>query len=234
MKQLDKDVDRIGRAGQAAWKRLQKCKSWSDWMAVGEALLAGRTLAMQKAETNRPEGKGYNQVFSQWLAHYGLSEIDKSARAKLLYVMEHRADIEDFRAGLPLNVRMELSHPTSVLRRWQVLNRVTKPKRLRPNYAGASKQITELEAAREVAKPTTLAGARELYQSHLRALPFPQWKAELDALAEEYMTAIMRPRGGRRTGDRAVGGVQRGDAQKFGQVFSVLVKEGHKIWKGLG
>ena len=31
-------------------------------MAVGEALLAGRTIAMQAAETNRPEGKAYNQI----------------------------------------------------------------------------------------------------------------------------------------------------------------------------
>ena len=129
MTQLEKDVDRIGRAGQAAWKRLQKCKSWSDWMAVGEALLTGRTIAMQAAETNRPEGKAYNQIFSQWLARYGLSEIDKSARAKLLYIMEHRGDVEDFRAGLPMNVRMELNHPVSVLRRWQAATKVTKPKR---------------------------------------------------------------------------------------------------------
>jgi len=193
MTQLEKDVDRIGRAGQAAWKRLQKCKSWSDWMAVGEALLTGRTIAMQAAETNRPEGKAYNQIFSQWLARYGLSEIDKSARAKLLYIMEHRGDVEDFRAGLPMNVRMELNHPTSVLSRWQTAIKVTKPKPPKPNYVGENEalaeQIRELEAARETAKPITLAGARELYLSHATRLTLQEWKSELDTLEEAYMAA---------------------------------------------
>ena len=176
MTQLDKDVDRIGRAGQAAWKRLQKCKSWSDWMAVGEALLAGRTVAMQAAETNRPEGKAYNQIFSQWIARYGLSEIDKSARAKLLYVMEHRGEIEDFRAHLPINVRMELNHPVSVLRRWQAATKVSKPKPPRGPDQLESREayIAELEATRETAKPITLAGAREMYLHRLRRLPVSQ------------------------------------------------------------
>ena len=189
MTQLDKDVDRIGRAGQAAWKRLQKCKSWSDWMAVGEALLTGRTIAMQAAETNRPEGKAYNQIFSQWLARYGLSEIDKSARAKLLHIMEHRGEIEDFRAGLPMNVRMELNHPTSVLRRFQALNRVTKPKAPKERDKSESREayIQELEAARETPRPLAPAALREAYRAYLRALPITQWEAELDALEEEFL-----------------------------------------------
>src|SRR5262245_51966357 len=128
MTQFDKDVDRVGRAGQAAWKRLKKCKTWADWMAVGEALATGRTIAMKAAETNRPEGKAYNQIFSQWLIRYGLNEIDKSARAKLLYVMEHRGEIEDFRAALPTSIRLELNHPVSVLRRYQAQTRVPKRK----------------------------------------------------------------------------------------------------------
>ena len=191
MTQLEKDVDRIGRAGQAAWKRLQTCKSWSDWMAVGEALLAGRTLAMKAAETNRPEGKAYNQIFSQWLAHYRLNEIDKSARAKLLFVMEHRGEIEDFRAGLPINVRMELNHPVSVLRRWQAETRGKKPKAPRePDQSESmAAHVAELEAARDTPRPLAPAALREAYRAYLRALPLPQWEAELDALEEEYLAA---------------------------------------------
>jgi hypothetical protein len=160
-------------------------------MAVGEALLAGRTLAMKAAETNRPEGKAYNQIFSQWLTRYGLSEIDKSARAKLLYVMEHRGEIEDFRAGLPINMRMELNHPVSVLRRWQAATKATKPKRPKePDQSESMKEhIHELEAARETPRPLAPAALREAYRAYLRALPLPQWEAELDALEEEYLAA---------------------------------------------
>jgi hypothetical protein len=189
MTQLDKDVDRIGRAGQAAWKRLKKGATWTDWMQVGEALMAGRTLAMNAAQTNRPEGKGYNQLFSQWLIRYGLSEIDKSARAKIFIVMAHRGEIEDFRSGLPSNLRLELNHPVTVLRRWQAATKITKPKRPKPDYAGENEalaeHVRELEAARETAKSITLAAARELYLSHLRRLPLDHRKAELEALGQE-------------------------------------------------
>ena len=88
---------------------------------------------------------------------------------------------------------MELNHPTSVLRRWQAAIKVTKPKPPKPNYVGENEalaeQIRELEAARETAKPITLAGARELYLSHATRLTLQEWKSELDTLEEAYMAA---------------------------------------------
>ena len=59
------EQDRIVRQGTAAWKRLKKDKSWTDWLAVGEALQVGRELAMYQAGTNEPSGKGYSQEFSR-------------------------------------------------------------------------------------------------------------------------------------------------------------------------
>ena len=50
--------------------------------------------------------------------------------------------------------------------------------------------IAELEAARESPKPSTLAGARELYLSHLRHLPIRQRKAELETLGQEAFAAV--------------------------------------------
>ena len=51
--------DRVSRLGSEAWKRLKKCKDYNDWLKVGEALLVGREWAMDQAQTNKPEGKGY-------------------------------------------------------------------------------------------------------------------------------------------------------------------------------
>jgi hypothetical protein len=191
MTQLEKDADRIGRAGQAAWKRLKTCKSWGDWMAVGEALVAGRTIAMTGAKTNRPEGRAYTELFSQYLKRYGLTEIDKSARSKIFFVMNHRGEIEDFRTALPMNQRLELNHPVTVLRKWQAATRIAKPKKAPAPDESASQaaHIAELEAARETAKPITLAGARELYKSHLRSMPVHEWKAELELLEAEMLAA---------------------------------------------
>ena len=83
---------------------------------MGEALSEGRRFCMLKTGTNRPEGKAYNQLFSEYLVHYKLNDIDKSARAKLLKVMEHRSEIEAFRATLTQPERMEINHPTVMLR----------------------------------------------------------------------------------------------------------------------
>jgi hypothetical protein len=185
------DVDRIGELGRAAWKRLKKNKTWDDWMAVGEALLCGRHVAMQAAETNRPEGKAYNQYFSQYLTRYGLAEIDKSARAKLLFVMENRGAIEDFRNALPLNIRQEVHHPVTMLRRWQAATRVSKPKKAKVQDESESQAayIQELEAARDMPKPLTLSGAREAYLFHLRQLPAEERMAELKQLGLEVFGA---------------------------------------------
>jgi hypothetical protein len=105
--------------------------------------------------------------------------------------MQHRGEIEDFRAGLPINVRMELNHLVSVLRRWQAATKVTKPKRPKdPDQSESMKaHIHELEAARETPRPLARAALREAYRAYLRALPLTQWRAEIDSLEEEYLAA---------------------------------------------
>jgi hypothetical protein len=149
---------------------------------------------MNAAQTNRPEGRAYTETFSEWLRLYKLDTIDKSARHKIFYVMAHRPAIETWRAThLTQLQRLELNHPVTVLRKWQKETKATKPKPLRPNYVGENEalaeQIRELEAARESAKPITLAAARELYLSHVTRLTLSEWKSELDALEEAYMVA---------------------------------------------
>jgi hypothetical protein len=75
--------DRVVRQGRAAWARLKKDKSWTDWLAVGEALLIGRDIAMYEAGTNQPAGKGYSTAFSAWLVENKMDDMDPSDRAKL-------------------------------------------------------------------------------------------------------------------------------------------------------
>jgi hypothetical protein len=123
--------DQVVLAGIAAWSRLKQCKTWRDWLVVGEALLVGRTEAMRSAHTNVPEGSRYNREFGDWLVRTPLGEIDKSTRKRLLDCMARRADIEAWRATLPLSLRLDLNHPHAVLRRWQATqkprNAVKKP-----------------------------------------------------------------------------------------------------------
>ena len=118
------EQDRIVRQGTAAWKRLKKDKSWTDWLAVGEALQVGRELAMYQAGTNEPSGKGYSQAFSRWLVANKLDDMDKSDRAKLFKVMDNLAAIEQWRAKLTLSERLKLNHPVTVLRNYQEWTRL--------------------------------------------------------------------------------------------------------------
>jgi hypothetical protein len=111
--------DRIVRQGVAAWVRLKKDKNWHDWLAVGDALLIGRGLAMYQAGTNRPSGKGYSQEFGRWLSKNKLDDMDKSDRAKLFKVMDNLAAIEQWRATLTLTERLKLNHPVTVLRNYE-------------------------------------------------------------------------------------------------------------------
>jgi hypothetical protein len=123
--------DQVVLAGIAAWSRLKQCKTWRDWLVVGEALLVGRTEAMRSAHTNVPEGSRYNREFGDWLVRTPLGEIDKSTRKRLLDCMARGAGIEAWRATLPLSLRLDLNHPHAVLRRWQATqkprNAVKKP-----------------------------------------------------------------------------------------------------------
>jgi hypothetical protein len=126
--------DQVVLAGIAAWSRLKQCKTWRDWLVVGEALLVGRTEAMRSAHTNVPEGSRYNREFGDWLVRTPLGEIDKSTRKRLLDCMARGAGIEAWRATLPLSLRLDLNHPHAVLRRWQATQ---KPRNAvkKPSYA---------------------------------------------------------------------------------------------------
>jgi hypothetical protein len=143
------EQDRIVRQGRAAWARLKKDKSWTDWLAVGEALLVGRELAMYEAGTNSPSGKGYAQEFSRWLAANKLDDMDKSDRSKLFTVMENLSAIEAWRATLTRSERLKLNHPTTVLRNWQRATVVPEAKPDKPSKNDALRGLDEeLHAAR--------------------------------------------------------------------------------------
>jgi hypothetical protein len=169
--------DRVARNGTAAWKRLKTGKSWTDWIQVGEAVLIGREWAMSQAGTNKPEGKGYNTVFSEWLAKYKLDDMHNSDRSRLFSVMDNLPMIEEWRRTLTLTERMKLNHPNAVLRKWKSFIEPDKPKSgmptlrdsvvdlseeneaLRVELASSKAHVAELEAARD-GTPASSSGSK--------------------------------------------------------------------------
>ncbi|MCL2429912.1 MAG: hypothetical protein FWD12_11825 [Alphaproteobacteria bacterium] len=166
---MPSDLERIVKAGQAAWKRLKSEKSWNDWMAVGEALMVGREEAMDDAgiplKSNRPpQGRVYNTAFGEWLRKNKLDDMDKGDRSRLFEVMENRGAVEEWRKTLSPAERVKLNHPSTVLRNWKAadaLPKTPKPKpekeidraydevrRLQEELDRKNHHIEELEAAR--------------------------------------------------------------------------------------
>jgi hypothetical protein len=144
------------KRGQEAWQRhVYKGKAtWSDWIAIGEALLVGRQDAMAAAETNHPIGSRYDSEFGSWLTRHHFDAIDAGDRTCLIKVMDNLPAIEAWRATLTLTARLQLNHPSNILRKWKSGTEAKESKRtLRDSVVNLSDdnlakdcRIAELEA----------------------------------------------------------------------------------------
>jgi hypothetical protein len=107
--------------GREAWGRLRERDraTWSDWLAVGEALILGRTSAMQTAKTNKPLGSKYNRLVGAWLRANGFDGITNQERYRAILCAEHKTEIEAWRATLDEAKRRKLSHPGAVWSHWR-------------------------------------------------------------------------------------------------------------------
>jgi hypothetical protein len=93
----DRDHKTMLRAGQA-WseiKRFQK-NMFTKWTRdIGPALEAARTEAMTISNSNQPRGRGYAEAMSALLKEYKLDDINETARAHALKVMENLEDVQE-------------------------------------------------------------------------------------------------------------------------------------------
>jgi hypothetical protein len=117
---FSKDTQTVIERGQAAWQRLlsKEQETWSDWLVIGEAIEEATTAMMRGLGLNRPEGKRWADNFGDWLRETGFHKIDKAVRSRLKKCMEHRSEVEEWRASLPIEKRVHYNHPTTVWRNW--------------------------------------------------------------------------------------------------------------------
>jgi hypothetical protein len=148
------------KRGQDAWRRHKSDATWLDWIAIAEAHAIGREDAQNASGANQPRGSRYNAEFGAWLERTRFDDIDKGDRNRLFEVLEHRAEIETWRARLTTTERLKLNHPSTVLRKWKasLVPAVRKEPRetlkdanivLQEELLSARAHITELENARE-------------------------------------------------------------------------------------
>jgi hypothetical protein len=120
MYKMSKSEHEAVERGREAWERLKSGKVWEDWMLTGTALTIGRDECLAATHSNDIGDKRYRNAFSDWLEENGFGDMDKGERKHLFDCMEHRAEIETWRATLTMNVRLSLNHPRSVIRKWKV------------------------------------------------------------------------------------------------------------------
>jgi hypothetical protein len=145
LREFEADYElKLERDAEEALDRIQRGQTWLDWRKVAELFTHGRKLAMLNGRANKPEGKGYNLCFSQWLdAHPKLRSVDKATRNHAMQCMDNIDAIEAWRATLAENQRQTINHPTTVLRRFKAADRET------AGGEAAPKKQSEREALRD-------------------------------------------------------------------------------------
>jgi hypothetical protein len=118
-------TDLIVRRGQETLQRL--CRSYEDWIDIAEALQVGRAEVMAAVHTNQAVGRRYEKAMAEWFLAHSFHVIDKGARKRLLDCLQHRAEIEKWRATLTDGERFRFNHPDTVLRKWKAATAVPDP-----------------------------------------------------------------------------------------------------------
>jgi hypothetical protein len=150
-------TDEVVRRGQEAMER--KRRSYEDWLLIAEALQVGRTEVMRTIHTNKPAGGRYEKAMAEWLFARSFHLINKCTRSHLLQCLQHRADIEKWRASLTEAERFSFNDPTTVLRKWKAKTVVPDPNAPLETSAFAKLKETNIElqeglhrAEREIAR----------------------------------------------------------------------------------
>jgi hypothetical protein len=101
---LSADEHKIVEGGREALRSLGR-RTFDHWMAVG------RGIKVLRAKADRLGG---TKTFRRLLARHGFDSLDNSVISKLLKIMDHRRDVEAWRATLSERQQGEWSAPSTL------------------------------------------------------------------------------------------------------------------------
>jgi len=106
------------KAGQEAWTRIKAHEPihWEDWLKIGRALEIGRDFV--EDQTKVTKGRTFNEAMGEWLKETGFDDIEKGARSTLKAILEE-PEITSWRLSLPVETKLKLNHPKTVLAKWK-------------------------------------------------------------------------------------------------------------------
>ena len=132
----------IIRRGQEALER--RHRGFEDLLAeIAEALQIGRAESCRRSAPTSRLAERYQRVMGEWLVAHSFHGIDKTTRNRALECLNHRGEIEKWRATLKTDAeRLRLNSPDANLRRWKA-----KTDARDPNAPGNTSPFTKLKAA---------------------------------------------------------------------------------------
>ena len=140
----DQACSGIIKRGVAVLGRLECNLTWGvEWRDLILALGLGRGIALNAAETNKPQGPKYRKAIGVWLRCYGFDRIDEGDRSRLLKCFDNLAAIDAWRATLSSEEQVKLNHPRTVLAHWQRSQR-PHPAAAAAAAAGAASSVSNI------------------------------------------------------------------------------------------
>jgi len=114
------EEEQVLEAGISALATLKQTRTrdWNLWVSVGETLQILRDKVMHAVGVKEPVGASYNLLFGEWLSRLDL-DTPRSTRSHLLELIQHRIEVERWRASLPAEERYRYTHPNSIWKKWK-------------------------------------------------------------------------------------------------------------------
>src|SRR5580704_4289187 len=113
-------ADLYHRAAQT-WRGLKNAQrqAWDQYVIIGEAMAAARAMIMRQRHLNQPAGPSYQRAFREWLASFGLDDMDKGTRSRLCGLIDHLPEVQGMMAAWSDAERADRGHPNTVHRYFQ-------------------------------------------------------------------------------------------------------------------
>jgi len=108
---------------RARWKKLGAGAHLDEWLEFGPGLMIRRRLAMKLANTNKPEGRGYNTAMGRLMLHDGMSWQDNTLKKSMSAVLwlnddpERLIALRELRETMSPGERSRLNSPITARQR---------------------------------------------------------------------------------------------------------------------
>jgi hypothetical protein len=176
-------------AGQSAWTRLKRDGArLNDHRLVGEAMLIGRKICMQRVGATKPRGIKYVTANSAWLKEHGFDEITRTTRQCMMLVAEHWVEIQGWLKTLTAARRTEINNPVAAWRGYKTRDR--KPESNGRDRGWRHRQMTDIARA-AAAIEAVQREAPELPADVARSVAFAVMRALGVAVPRELLSRPM-------------------------------------------